>query len=361
MAVPEGVDVLVVAALPEEFAAARSAAAVEWRERDASAPYLWGSHRRADGRQVSVALARPTHMGGRVTGATAATLVDRLTPTCVAMCGVCAGNPADTALGDVVVAEPVYEYDEGKWTSSGFTGDHRQFRLDPVLVRAAQDLDPGGLPSYGAADADEAMLWLLERLHFEQDPRNHPARDRYFAGRTWGPSLERYEAAGLIARPDGAVALTDAGRALVRRRLYDDVDGPQRLPFRVSVAPMASGSAVIADARIWSSLAHMGMRRIAAVEMEAATIATIAHQAKVPYWLVVKGVMDHAGAAKDDRYKAFAARASAEVLYALLDSLPDAGRRTGSSPAGSRHPVTIDGAQGVQIGDHNVQRNVWGR
>jgi nucleoside phosphorylase len=289
-------------------------------------------------------------MGGRVTGATVATLVDRLTPSLVAMCGVCAGNPADTALGDVVVAEPVYQYDEGKWTPQGFTGDHRQIPLDPALVRAAQDLDPARLPSYGAADAEETMLWLLERLHVGQDPRRHPARDRYFPAGTWKPSLERYEADGLITRPDGALALTDAGSTRVRRSLYDDVDGPRRLPFRVLVAPMASGSGVVADARIWPSLAAMGMRRITAVEMEAATIATIAHQAKVPYWLVVKGVMDHAGTAKDDRYKTFAAHASAEVLFTLLDSLPEPASRRDFS-------VDVRNSQGVQVGNHNTQTN----
>lgn len=349
-------NVLVVAALPEELAAARSAAGVAFEERDGC---LRGTYRTAGGRQLSIVLARPTHMGGRSAGPLAA-LVDRLKPTCVAMCGVCAGNPAATALGDVVVAEPVYEYDEGRWTPQGFTGDHRQIPLDPALVRAAQDLDPGTLPSYGAADDADRLLWLLERLHAGQNPRFHPARDRYFPTGTWKPSLDRYEADGLITRPDGSVALTDAGRTLVQRSLYDDVDGPQRLPFRVFVAPMASGSAVIADPGIWPSLTAMGMRKIAAVEMEGATIATIAHQAKVPYWLVVKGVMDHAGTDKDDRYKAFAARASAEVLFALLDHLPDTANEPGSRRVThGGFSVDLRNAQGVQVGDHNTQTNTW--
>lgn len=346
-----GVDVLVVAALPEELAAARAAAGVAWEERDGC---LRASYRTTGGRQLSVALARPTHMGGRVTGATAATLVDRLRPSMVAMCGVCAGNPDDTALGDVVVAEPVYGYDEGKWTPAGFTGDHRQIPLDPALVRAAQNLDPTRLPSHGTAGPGETTMWLLERLHLGEDPRSHPARARYFPAGTWGPGLDRYEADGLITRaPDGSVALADAGRTLVRRRLYDDVDGPQRLPFRVFVAPMGSGSAVVADARIWPSLAAMGMRRITAIEMEGATIATVAHQAKKP-WLVVKGVMDHAGPRKDDRYKAFAARASAEVLFALLDAAPQPPRVTTGG-----FPVDVRNARGVQIGDHNTQTNTF--
>jgi len=67
-----------------------------------------------------------------------------------------------------------------------------------------------------------------------------------------------------------------------------------------------------------TQLKDMGVRKILALEMEAATIATVAHEREVPQWLVAKGVMDHANFDKDDRIKEFAARASAEVLFALL-------------------------------------------
>jgi nucleoside phosphorylase len=189
------------------------------------------------------------------------------------MCGVCAGNPADTALGDVVVGEPVYEWDEGKQSPSGFEGDHRQFRLEPLSLRTAQEFNASSLASYGDASEDEALLWFLEQLLRGQQPRNHPALSRYFPSGTWQPRLARLEEQGLIRRElTGEAVLTSDGSDLVQRRLYDDVDGPQRLPFRVLTAPMASGSAVIADPDVWSRLKAMGMRKITAVEMEAATI-----------------------------------------------------------------------------------------
>src|SRR5262245_41944262 len=131
------VDVVIIAALREELEAAKAAArrsspdgpgVTQWVERGAgsSAPYWWGAYRDGDSRAWSVALARPPGMGSRSTSPIATTLVDRLRPTCLAMCGVCAGNPADTALGDVVVAEMAYEWDEGKHSAAGFQGDQRQ-------------------------------------------------------------------------------------------------------------------------------------------------------------------------------------------------------------------------------------------
>jgi hypothetical protein len=125
--------------------------------------------------------------------------------------------------------------------------------------------------------------------------------------------------------------LTETGTAKIQQLLVDDVNGPDKLPFAVLPGPMASGSAVVMDPTIWDRLKHMGVRKIAAIEMEAATIATVAHNCRVPHWLVAKGVMDHANSDKDDRFMEFAARASAEVLYALsaqLLPLTGSGRST---------------------------------
>jgi len=340
------VDVLVVAALPEEFDAAKAAGlaiapagpgVLRWEERDLDGvpPFLWGEYR-VDGKpRFTVALARPTQMGGRATGPFAASLVDRLRPAVLAMCGVCAGNPADTALGDVVVAEPVYEWDEGRQLASRFEGDHRQFRLEPRWLRAAQDFDPSGLASHGEASEEEALLWFLEQLHRGQQPRRHPARDAYFPSGTWQRRLARLEEEGFIRRePTGEALLTGEGSALVRRRLYDDIEGPRQRPFRVLAAPMASGSAVIADPDVWGRLRTMGMRNITAVEMEAATIATVAHDRGL-VWFVAKGVMDHADRREDDRYRQFAARASAQVMFAMLKRLV---AKTG---AGETAPVAV--------------------
>lgn len=58
----------------------------------------------------------------------------------------------------------------------------------------------------------------------------------------------------------------------------------------------------------------MGVRSALGLEMEATTVGEVANTEGVEEWLVVKGVMDHADPKKSDRYKPFAAKASAEVL-----------------------------------------------
>jgi nucleoside phosphorylase len=332
------VDVLILTAMKDEYDAAKAAGSPQWQEHDSGgpAPYATTTYRTGAGEAISVALARPTQMGGRNIGSIAATLTNHLRPTCLAMCGVCAGNPRATAPGDVIVAAPAYEWDEGKYTGDAFHADHQQFPQDTRWVRAVQDFDPSGLPSHGSATDEEAEVWYLERLYRGQDPRKHPARSRYFTGKTWSTLLNRLETGGLITWQDSELVLTEAGRARITRILYIDIAGPERLPFDVAAGPMASGSAVMADQKIWDRL-EVTQRKILALEMEAATIATIAHDRQIPHWLVAKGVMDHANLDKDDRFKEFAAKASAEVLFALIERLlrPAATRRPGVKVPGT--------------------------
>ena len=75
-------DVLVIAALPQELEAAREAGlasgpdgpgVAQWEQRDlGDLPYWWGEYRIGGKTRFTVALARPSYMGGRVTGTFAA-------------------------------------------------------------------------------------------------------------------------------------------------------------------------------------------------------------------------------------------------------------------------------------------------
>ena len=335
------VDVLIIAALPDEADAARDVALAsgvsEWVEMDANtaAPYLLGNYV-ASGFSMSVALWDSTRMGGLAIASIIGVLVERVKPRCLAMCGVCAGNPSDVALGDVIISEMVYQYDEGKRTSEGFIGDHRQFLMSDDWVRAAQNLTPDGLPSFGEPSESESKIWVLERLYAGDDVRNHPARLRYFQSNSWEPRIRGLEGEGLVRRNGKTLTLTDKGRSQVEEQQFYRDAPPQRLPFQIKVGPIASGNVVVKDGVTWGDLKKWGVRSVVALEMEAATIGSAAYHLKVPSWVVVKGAMDHADYRKDDRYKPFAARASAEVLFKFL-----AGRLALSTTGSGRARSTL--------------------
>lgn len=322
------VDVVLIAAIEEEYDAAKSVfsatgansdGVVLWEDNISlpSAPYTVGTFHQGGKPLFRLALARSPRMGGQATGQVAAVLLDRLAPRALVMCGVCAGNPKDMALGDIVVSELAYQYDEGKVDDCGFTGDHRQSPVEPYLVRAAEALDVARLPSYGRASARDARYWLLERLRAGDDPLKHPARKRYFALGEWKKIVEQLCAEKVIKQQGAGLALTAKGRKEVETSLLLDVDPPLTLPLAIKAGPVASGNVVVKDGVTWDTLAQ-NVRSVIGLEMEAAAIGWAARHAGTPEWIVVKGVMDHADPRKDDRYKPFAAKASAEALLLLL-------------------------------------------
>jgi nucleoside phosphorylase len=152
------VDALIVTALPVEHRAAALAGTAgdagrpgvpAWHRNDPHGPipYETGCYVLADGSTMRVALARATRPGCIAAAATASSLAERLRPRCLAMSGVCAGNPLAVSLGDVIVADSAYLYDEGHQTVDGFAAGQRQIPMPDTWVRAAQELaDPGGLP-----------------------------------------------------------------------------------------------------------------------------------------------------------------------------------------------------------------------
>ncbi|WP_405996674.1 AAA family ATPase [Streptomyces sp. NBC_00829] len=345
------VDVLIITALPLEFEAAHYAGlastagevGISWWEEiapDTNAPYELGNYVCPDGVSLTVALAQSDRMGGLATGPLASELAAQLKPRCLAMSGVCAGEPRKTAPGDVVVANMAYAWDEGKQTVQEFLGDHHHQPQQIKLIRAARRLDAGQLPSFADATDEGAKLWFLELLLIGQNPRKHAARERYFPPGTWKPRLAAFQRENLITLEDTGYTLTDHGRSYIRRTIEEDAEGPDRLPLGIVVGPMASGRAVIEDPGIWRQLSQMGVRKITGLEMEAADIVRVAEQQEIPFWLVAKGVMDHADPSRDDRYKDFAAKASAEALYALLGNL--AGTITDRRTEGGAAPTVLD-------------------
>jgi tetratricopeptide (TPR) repeat protein/nucleoside phosphorylase len=313
-------DVLIICALKEELDAlleVSSGLTAAWIKIDGDPPYHTATFNGAAG-PIRIAAARQTEMAGVAAAAVAVSLAARLKPRCLAMCGVCAGHPDDTDLGDVVIADRVFQHDNGKQKAGGFEGDLRTHVSDDRWLHAAQDLAGPAtrLHGYAGPEPDAYSWWFLERLLTDR----HPLRSgfsRYFADERRAELLESLLERELVCLQGESFALTEKGRAAAQRRRVIHGTRAGTLPYRVHVGPIGSGNYVVADGGIWARLAEMGMRKILAVEMEAAAIGAIAHRHRLPF-VVAKGVMDHGDKHKSDRFKEFAARASAEVLCEFL-------------------------------------------
>lgn len=337
------VDVLIITALKLELDALRKVAVeTAWTKVDEEPPYYTATLTGRNG-PVLVAAARTTAMAGVAAAALTSTLAERLQPRVLAMCGVCAGHPEDTDLGDVIIADRVYVHDFGKRNARGLQGDITTHQLTDTWLRAAQDLcgPANGMFGYLEAPGDAGKWWLLEQLLHGRDPLNSSVRSRYISDDDRPLILQGLLASPAYIKLDGqTLSLTEYGRDEVERRKAIHGTTVTARPYHIQVGPVGSGNYVAADGNIWNILENNGMRKIRGVEMEAAAIGQVAHARNLTF-VVAKAVMDHADEHKSDGVKDFAARTSAEVLCrflreVIIPSSPEATTRSTQQPTSTR-------------------------
>lgn len=323
------IDVLIITAVKEEYDEALKVdegALDEWDKRvgPTRLEVAFRTYRMSTGASMRVALTRALEMRGVATANAAWPLIMEYKPRILTMCGVCAGRRGEVNLGDVIVGDILYTYDTGatvaEYDSDGtrherFKGEPSPYRISAVWKQRAESFTVQADSSWLALrprTLENQGRWLMERLAAGEDPVRHP--DRAVRSPSWAKVIEQLRKLKLVT--EVGLALTSEGRAYIEEKQLLHPDGLPQPAFRVHVGPLATGNDVVRDPRIFERLSE-SMRKVLGVEMEAAAIGAIAHVTDTPM-LVMKGVMDHADDFKDDGFKAFAARASAECLIAFL-------------------------------------------
>lgn len=221
-------------------------------------------------------------------------------PAAVLFVGIAGTLKDDIALGDVVVGTRVVTHQGGKDTAAGFKARPEAWEAAHQLVQVAQYVAGNG-------------LWL-SRL-----------RDR-----------------GALPAPS------------------------------VHFKPIASGD-VVKDTHgsALAALLDSAYNDAAAIEMEAAGVARAAHHARADL-LVIRGISDRSDGTKaasdGGGHQQRAAQHSAAFALGVVAALPataphepqqPAEDAHGSRAAGSKYDIRVENAQGLLIGDHTVQHNVF--
>jgi nucleoside phosphorylase len=330
-------DVVILTAIRLEYDAARevnacAVAGSQWEEIDGpnGLPVAFREFTVENGRPLRVALAVSPDMGATAATNTLLPLVEHLQPRCIAMCGVCAGRRGRTNLGDVVVAERLFYHDAGKRLPDDVQQDLTTYQLRDdwkVLLRGLSVSELFGNEAWLQArplTAEwRANLALQAMLAGASEPWDI---DHTMDQGEWQTVLARLREAKLVSKKN--LLPTARGRQHIHN-LLDANKGSlpdlspvgTYLPFKLHVAPMASGTQVIEDEKIWSFVSR-GMRQTLALEMESAALGELAHRQRERRLdaIVMKAVMDFADHGRDDHFKHFAARASAECLIWFLRS-----------------------------------------
>jgi len=269
-----------------------------------------------DGSVFQIAVARAQGMG-QASAATAATrLVQELEPRFLAMCGVCAGRRDKVFLGDLVVADRLYQADSGKIVASpgnspSFLHEVTTYNLDPRWKEYIEDRSSDWTKSISLArppslgQQGDALLLVLANDSHTGSMLNWPPEcpDRQ-------PTLDHLRRAGLVAMD--SLALTSEGR-LRADRLANLSDTPSRdPPLTVHIGPLATVTVVTQDPAAFLGLA-VQQRNVLALDLEGSAIGLVGELMRTPV-LVAKAVQDWADNEKDDRYREFASRISARFV-----------------------------------------------
>lgn len=342
---PIAVDVLVVCALFDEFQAlldvTEGIVGPGWENGTSKSGWLTASatFRGNQAEMVRIVATFASGMGRDIALATVLELLNEHPARCVAMSGICAGRRGKVSLGDVIFADRLYSYDTGKITVEDgvtkFEGDSLQFNPSRQwvqrMIAVANSAPASWVRSRPEPAQEQQEDWVLLRLIDGKNPLQAP--DFKKACPDWPDVLGRLTRRKWIEK---GLTLTDTGRARADElRLYHPDGPPPPMPFTVHVAPMATGAAVVEDTGIFPRLAQ-SMRKVLGIDMEASALGAAAHFRDIPV-IVVKAVSDFGDPFKDDRYRNFATRASAEYLLRLLkmsmDLLP--GTAVSSAPVES--------------------------
>lgn len=208
------------------------------------------------GIEYSVVAACAPRMGMVSAALLASKLIDYEKPRFLVMAGICAGIEDKTNFGDVILADPSWDWQSGKHFVKE---EKRGFAIAP---------DPLGPASF--------------------------VRARFDAMR---PKQEIWAA------------------------IRSEWVGPPDTELKIKVAPMASGSSVLADSEIVDRIAEQN-RNLTAIEMEAYGIVSAAAMASHPRptAFVCKSVSDFANEIKDDKWRTYAAYTSAQAVRHFFEA-----------------------------------------
>jgi nucleoside phosphorylase len=335
------IDVLVITALYDELQAVlllRADVESVWESKNDPSGFRYHIRRfpLQNEEQLTVAVAWSGAMGETAAANRAGGLIQLLKPYCIAMCGICAGKRGDVFLGDVIVADRVFSYDHGKLTVRDEAGkrveqlfhDIETYNLDKTWAMEAAYFAQEWRREWQnerPLSLENQREWLLNAVYTHQiengkPPAEHVERDRRCPN--WTKAIDSLRTKQLLETNDqGQLVLTNQGQKQVKenrnRNLGKISDDPQ---FRVHVGPIATGKTVRQDADLFQTIAQSA-RKVLGVEMEAAAIGLVAESSEIPYF-IAKAVSDYGDSDKDDGFREFACRASAEFLIDFLSQHP---------------------------------------
>lgn len=212
-----------------------------------------------DKRTYTVVSASASRMGMVSTAVVASKIVSSLRPRFLVMTGICAGIEQRTNLGDVIFADPCWDYQSGKHSFDKTRGSH--FKISPHQIGMSE-----------------------------------PIRAR-------ADSLRRQSA--------------------IWRDIEDGWPAKKNTKLSMHLGPLASGSAVVADESVLPAILEQRRDLLGLEMEAYGLVAAAQSGASKPTSFVIKSVCDFASSLKNDHFQEYAAYTSARAMRAFFELYMD--------------------------------------
>ncbi len=195
--------------------------------------------------------------GMTATAILASKMISIFRPKYLAMCGIAAGYPDTTRIGDVIVADPVWDWGCGKWVMDN---DYLKLLKEPHQL----PLDVGIRNKFNKMASNEDLLFKIRNSYGGNSPE------------------------------------------------YD---------LSIKVGPLASGTAVLADGKIREQIREQHRKILGIeMEAYAIYAAANEAMNPKPIAFCAKSVVDFADPNKEDKFQRYSAYTSAQVLTHFVES-----------------------------------------
>jgi len=323
----EAIDVLIICALYEEFKALISvehSLLQPWKEEFSNGLKTAITILATPVGNLTIKASWQNYMGQeQAIAQTAAIMQSHPQVRCIAMCGICAGRRGEIHLGDVIFADRLWSYENGKLikenNKSIFKADILQYKVNNKILQRMQSFTiPEGewLNLRPERSLEVQENWIINQISHNVNPLLHPDREKQCSN--WTDVIQR-----LLKRKwiNNDLTLTDKGRVYASDLsvLYPTL--PPSPEFNYHIAPVGTGTKVVEDDDIFEKLS-ISMRKVLGIDMEASGIAALGDVLGIPV-IIAKAVSDYGDQFKDQLYRSFAARAAAECLIKLISDSAD--------------------------------------
>lgn len=209
------------------------------------------------GKKLKIGAVSSTEMGMSAASALTAKIIKNFNPGIIVMTGICAGVEGKSNLGDILILDPVFDYNSGKIIedkegNKKFEGDTKQCRVDEKIKAKINDL----------LVTDDSLNEIYTNCSFNK-PKNQP---------------------------------------------------------KVIIGPVGTGASVVTNKKVINDIVELGNRKLIGVEMEAYGVYAAAHKTsdKIIPVVAIKSVCDLANSEKNDDYQDCASFFSAQFSFIFL-------------------------------------------